>query len=571
MKGLSKNWQIQKKTPLSFLKERKEISSFLAQILYNRGILNKEEIFSFLNPDYKKNLHSPFLFADMKKAVLRILEAVKKKEKILIWGDYDVDGICATAILLEVLNFLGAENLDFYIPEKEKEGYGLSSNTLKEKAKEKINLIITCDCGISAEKEIKEAKKLGIDVIITDHHISPSVIPPALAILNPKIKNSPYPFSELSGSGVAFKLAQGLIEEKLGKKDEKGEIFLKWLLDLVALGTLADVVPLISENRVLSKFGLIVLRKTQREGLNLLYRISGVEKEGLSTSDIIYRIIPRLNAAGRMAHGEIALNLLLEKNPEKAAFLAFELDKLNEQRQKVTERVLKEARGKIREIKQGQKILIVEGEGWPVGILGVVAGRLKDEYGMPVLVFNKENGIHTGSARSVDGFDITEALADFDDLLIRFGGHKKAAGLSLPEELFENFYENLHDLAKKKLSSFNLIPTLHIDLEFSFSDLTPVLISEIKKLEPFGLLNPRPIFLTKSILVKEKRSFGSKKQHLKLILKDKNIIKEAVGFGLGFQDDFKKGEIIDIVWTPEENYLEENIDIKILDIKKAKN
>jgi len=562
-----KNWIIYPKAPQKFFDSQKEFSPLFVQLLYNRGLKNKKEIHSFLNPDYKKDTFSPFLFSEMEKSVSRILEGITRGEKILIWGDYDVDGITATIILFETLKFLGAKNLDYYIPDKEKEGYGISLEILNQKIKENFNLIITCDCGISAEKEIKKAQQLGVDVIVTDHHNPPSVLPPAFAILNPKLKKSNYPFEELSGSAVAFKLAQGIIYKKLGENNILGENFLKWLLDIVALGILADVVPMVSENRVLAKYGLLVLKKTKRPGLRLMYRIANINPENLTTSDVIFKIVPRLNAAGRLANAKIAFNLLSENDPTKAVVYAFELEKLNDKRQRLESKILKEARATIK-IEKDQRILIVEGKGWPVGVLGIIAGRLKDEYGLPTIVFNKENGIHIGSARSVDGFDITEVLSGLGDFLIKFGGHKKAAGLSLPEELFESFYENLQKIAKEKISQEEVLPSLHIDMECSFQDITPHFIEEIKLLEPFGLLSPRPVFLTKNVIIKDKKIFGSRKQHLKLLIKNGKIIKEALAFGWGFFDNFKKDQKVSIVWSWEESSRTDNFEIKILDIQK---
>lgn len=567
MKRPNKNWIIYPKAPESFLNKKKEFSPLFAQILYNRGLKNEKDIELFLRPDYERDLHSPFLFNDMEKAVNRILKAIEKDEKILIWGDYDVDGITATIILWETLKILGAQQLEYYIPKKEKEGYGLSLPVLKEKIKKGISLIITCDCGISAEKEIQWAQKMKVDVIITDHHNPPQKLPPAYALLNPKVKNCGYPFQELAGSGVAFKLSEGLIYKKLGKNNHKGINFLKWLLDLVALGTLADVVPLVGENRVLTKYGFLVLSKTKRPGLDLLFKIASVDKENLTSSDIVFRVVPRLNAAGRLAHADIALKLLLESDPSLAVIYAFELEKLNEKRQRLENKILKEARSKIK-IEKDQKIIIVEGERWPVGVLGIIAGRLKDEFGLPVIVFNKENGVHVGSARSIEEFDITEALSNLGQILINFGGHKKAAGLSLPEELFESFYENFHKIAKEKLSEKEILPTLHIDSECSFSDISSLFIKEIRQLEPFGLLNPRPIFLTKNVIIKDKKTFGSRKQHLKFLLKNGNIVKEALAFGWGFLDDFQDGEVVSIVWSFEDAGRLDNFEIKILDIKK---
>ncbi len=573
---LAKKWQFPSPLPQKILRQFSELNPLVVQLLWQRGIIknqntseeNRKAVTSFLSPQYQSNLYDPFLMKGMDSAVSRILKALRDRSKIAIWGDYDVDGLTATALMFETLKFLKAKEVLLYLPEKEKEGYGLNKGGIEKLAKEGVSCLITVDCGIASYQEINLARKLGIDVIVTDHHHVPPKLPQAYAILNPKQRNCSYPFKDLSGVGVAFKLASGLLE----KARVQGQVnFLKWLLDLVAVGTLADIVSLLDENRVLVKYGLIVLGKTRRIGLALLMQICGIDSGEVLSSQISYHLAPRLNAAGRMGEAKIALELLLAQEAGEAAKLASEIDKLNEKRQRLTEKILAEARAKIGEVAPDTKIIMVSGSNWPVGVLGVVASRLKDEFSRPVLVFNKDGRIGKGSVRSVDGFDISEALDTLGDVLIKFGGHSRAAGLSLPEEFFDQFYDRLHKLASQKIKPSDLRPVLNIDAELKLSDIDLALYNDLSQLEPFGLGNHQPHFLFRKVEIKKIDLVGGKKQHLKLVVSQGDKELSAIGFGFGASaKELKVGDKIDIVshLISDDYNSYNNLTLKIIDWRK---
>lgn len=573
----SKKWQIALKIPPEVLRQFPEINPLLLQILWNRGIISPKPkaqspkpkiIEEFLEPKYEDGLYDPFLIKGMEKAILRILKAIKRKEKIALWGDYDTDGICAAILLFEALNYLGAFSVEIYLPEKETEGYGLNKEGIKKLAKKKISLIITCDCGISSVEEVKLASSLGIEVVISDHHKIPERLPDAYAILNPHQRENGYPFADLSGVGVTFKLAQALLEKSERHSKIENQNFLKWQLDLVALGTLADIVSVTDENRVLVKYGLLVLSKTQRPGLSTLFRICNITPSRISSYDISYKLAPRLNAAGRLASPYLALNLLLEKEPSEAAKIALDLDQLNLKRQRLTEKVLAEAKKQI-EIDKETKLIIVSGKRWPLGILGNVASRLKEEYGMPTLVLSEANGQHTGSARSIDGFDITEALGTCGDLLLKFGGHARAAGLSLTPEAFESLAMRLHDLAGQHLTYSDLSPILNIDAILDLDEINIENFKTLQSLEPFGLGNPKPNFLAKEMKIQKIEKVGGNR-HLKLLVSSGKKVISAIGFGLG-KSKLNIGEKINLVFNLilDDYNNQDTIALKIIDFKKS--
>ena len=391
---MTKKWRLAPTINDGLIAQFPAIPILILQLMSNRGLLTQKAIDEFLNPDYGRDIHSPFLFKDMAKAVAEIFSTILKKEKIAVYGDYDADGICGTVILAETLRSLGAE-VEAYIPHREKEGYGLNEPALKELANAGNKLIITTDCGVTNIKETALANELGLRVIITDHHNPAPEVPPALAVINPKIVGETYPFKDLAGVGVAFKLAQALAEEdkKRGQKMPLG--FEKWLLDLAAIGTIADMSPLLGENRTLVKYGLIVLNKTRRLGLKILMEETSLTGE-ISAQNVAFQIAPRFNAAGRLNHANAVYKLLTTGSTKEARSLAQELNRANQERQRLTDQILVEIRNGWGEVDAKEKVLFAIGDNWPVGVVGLVAGKLCDEFYRPVLVMTRLSGQSAG-------------------------------------------------------------------------------------------------------------------------------------------------------------------------------
>ena len=581
---MKKNWRLKPKIPQDFLKKFPEYSHLVLQLLYNRGITEKDQIGDFFNFDYNKNLHDPFLMEDMDKAVKRILKAIQKKEKIAVFGDYDVDGITSTAILSKTLQLLGNEP-EIYIPDRAKEGYGLNLKAVQYLKKQKINLMITVDCGISDFKEITLANQLGIDTIITDHHSIPEKIPPALAILNPRLKNCAYPFKDLAGVGVAYKLAQALI-----CKSKANNGFEKWLLDLVALGTVADCVSLLGENRILVHYGLIVLNKTKNPGLKKLIEISRVssrKKEGgIISEDISFVLAPRLNAAGRMDHANLSFQLLMSEDEIEIEKIAQKLEKKNQERQKRTKEITEEAKKRFykknsaKDKEKMEKIIFETDSNWQIGLVGLVAGKLSNEFSRPALIFSKGEKKSVGSGRSIPCFNLIEAVSRCKDLLLEFGGHSQAVGFSILNDKLDDFYQSLKFIAERNLKEKDLVPTFEIETEVKGKDLDWDFFKQISKFTPFGKANPMPLFLMRNLQIKEKRAVGNGEKHLKMKLLWKSSdgnhekIFEAIGFNFGncfFK--LEENDFIDVVFELISNHWNgySSLQLKVVDLRKSKN
>jgi len=537
----------------------KKSNNLIEQLLANRKI-KKEEQSSFLNPDFQKGLHDPFLMKGMKEAVARIEAAILKKETVGVFGDYDADGIPGLALLYEVLTKLGL-NVVPYIPSRS-EGYGLNKEGIDFFIKENVTLMVTVDLGIRSLEKVQYAKDHGINVIVTDHHEPGDKIPDCI-IVNPKQKLDKYPFRELSGCGVAFKLTQGL-----SKSNKVLSLnYLKWLMDLVAIATICDIVPLVDENRIFAKFGLIVLRKTRRIGLQKLYLVAGLDPEKIDTYTVGFQIGPRLNAPGRMDHANQSFYLLTSVDEKKAAELAGSLDQINRRRQLELERVLKEAEEKV--IEDGlnkNKVILVTGENWPHGIIGLVAGRLMEEYGRPVIVCEKRENDYRGSARSIDAYNIVEALEASKEYLTSYGGHAKAAGLIFEHKNIKDFYKRLLKIADEKLKDEDLVSKLKIDANIKSNEINQDLYDNLEKFEPFGLGNPRPVFAINEAEISETKLVGQDNKHLKLKI---NGI-DAIGFDFGSLAQSINDSEAQVAFTLDENVWNNttNLQLKILDIKQ---
>lgn len=557
-------WKVKDKAPEEFFKENHQYNEIILQLLYNRGIKKKDEIERFLNPDWERDLYDPFLMKGIPEALSRIIKAKKDKEKIGLFGHFDVDGVVSMALINEMFKELGLP-VSPYVPAR-KEGYGLTRSAVHQFHKEKVNLIITVDTGSTSFSEIKLAQRLGMDTIVLDHH-QVFEKPEAFAFVNPNQKGCRYPFKELAGVGVVFKLVQAAVSDRgFGFKNK--DAFLKWRADLVALGTVCDVMPLLSENRVFSKFGLIVLNKTKRIGLKKLYQKARVSPPYINPYIVSYVIGPRLNAPGRIDHASASFYLLTTSDPFLAENLAVKLENINQERQALLDRLLEEAK---KEVEDGgylnKKLIIVGKQTWPSGLIGLIAGRLKDEYTRPVIALSVGQEESKGSARSIDNFHITEALAECEECLIRFGGHKKAAGFSILTEKIEELKRRLINQAEKRLTDEDITPVLEIDAKINLSSVNWSLWKSLEKFEPTGLGNPAPIFLAENVRVEDVKQVGQQGQHLKL----KIYGFDALFFGKGdLTQTLNPSDIIDIVFqvVVDQYNNEQKLALKILDLRK---
>jgi single-stranded-DNA-specific exonuclease len=478
-------------------------AAIVAALLARRGYRTPTAIADFLAPT-PVTLADPFLLAGMDRAVDRLGQALAGGERIAIWGDYDVDGLTSTALLDQVLRGIGCAPPHLHIPHRVREGYGLKQDGISRLAATGMTLLVAVDCGVSDRAAIAHATALGIDTIVLDHHQLPPLLPDAVAVVNPHRPDSAYPFRDLAAVGVAFTLARALDKAgfALGGVWGENELDLLDLLDLVALGTVADVVPLAEENRALVAWGLNALRHTTRPGLVALSQVAALTPERLTAWEIGHALGPRLNAAGRVAGPEPALQLLRSTSPEEALPLAQELDRLNRERQRELARIVEEAIARVEAdgpLDDTRPILQLDGHGWTAGVVGLVAGRLTERYSRPTIVLERGEAFSKGSARSIDGFNLVEALAACADLLDHYGGHAKAAGLTVANENLEGLRVRLLEIATARLSADHLRPSLALDLELAAGDLTYATAEAIGTLEPFGHGNPEPLLLVRAV------------------------------------------------------------------------
>jgi len=501
------------------------IHQLLAQLLCNRGISEPSQIEAFLNADSRLEA-DPFLLPDMSQAVSRAYQALLSGEEIAIYGDFDADGITATALLVQGLSALGGKVIP-YIPHRYREGYGLQVAALEKLRKQGISLIITVDTGITAIAEIQKARKMGIDIIVTDHHLPLASLPPALAVVNPKRSDSTCQSTELAGVGVAFKLFQALL------KGSGREELLNRLLDLVALGTVTDMVPLIGDNRYWVKRGLELLNNTERLGLQEMMRGASLKPGNLDTESISWVLGPRLNAAGRLDDAATSYKLLLTQDPQEATSLASELEEKNAKRQRLTSELLERARKRVIATGTDSPLLMTGEEDYPAGVMGLVAGRLSEEFYRPVLIFKFGADTCRGSGRSIPEFDLMAALKDCRDLLSNFGGHTKAAGFTVPTTNLAQFQKRLLTLAEAQLAGLDLRPHIDIDAEVPLSVFTGETFTQIQRLAPFGSGNPLPAFVSRHVEIVDQRQIGSQGEHLGLKIKQGGTIWDAIGFRFG--------------------------------------
>lgn len=547
-------WKVASKIDQTQIDKFPEIDPVVLQLMHNRGLTTQGEIDEFFNPDFSQDIHDPYLFKQMQPAVNRIIQAHTRQELVCIYGDYDADGVCGTAILSSVFDELDV-TYTTYIPHRDKEGYGLNNQAIDKLAKQNVNLIITVDCGISNFQQVKyAADKYGIDVIVTDHHDLPNDLPPAVACIHSRLKKETYPFKLLSGGGTAYKLAQALLQEKyFGLDESQIEYTQKWLLDMVALSTVGDIMPLIGENRTLVKYGLIVLQKTKRIGLQQLYQIAGIDAASINTNTVGWQIVPRINSAGRISHAKLAYDLLTTQNIEQAIKLAHQLDSGNKERQKITEDNFntadKQAQQQL-EQEDEPTVLVVFDKHWSPGVLGLVAGKLVRRYNRPAYALTQLDGSYVGSGRSISQFDVTLALREHDDLLVKYGGHPAACGLTIQKKNFKAFNKQIKEYAVQQLAQVDISPVIDVEAEIEFELFNWDLFEQIDKFEPFGEGNPQPNFVMRDLEVVDWQTVGSDDQHLRLFFKKNGHTKKAIAFGLGeWAADLKLGVRVDVVCT----------------------
>ena len=562
---MNKKWQIYEtdENKIQEISQKYNLNKLLSTILANRNIIDEKDIKQFLTPT-RKDFHDPFLIHDMEKAVERIIKAIEKQEKVTIYGDYDVDGITSITVLKRYLSDRGLE-VETYIPNRLNEGYGLNKEAIEKIHNNGCQLMITVDCGISGIEEIEYANSLGIETIVTDHHEPGNELPKAFAVIDNKRKDSNYPFRELAGVGVVFKLIQA-ISIKLGLAEEE---YLKYL-DIVCIGTISDIVPLVDENRVITKLGLMLVRQTKNIGLKAILKTSGYNK--IDSNTISFGVAPRINACGRMGVAEEALELFLSKNVNHVMELARKLNDHNRVRQETEKSIFEEALKQIQEKHLDENnTIVVGGENWHHGVIGIVSSKITEMYFKPSILLSFEgDDLGKGSGRSIPGFDLHDALMKCEDCIEKFGGHSMAIGITVKRENLEKLKQELENIAiEEKIDE--IVPIIKIDAKIDLSEVNKEMVESLKELEPFGEGNKMPIFAFKNLKIDSIRALSEGK-HLKLTLKDNNTIVNAIGFNMGeLAQDYRIGDKIDVVGTLEINSFNgtDSIQINMKDLMKS--
>ena len=555
----TKRWEVLPKAPEAHFDKFRDLPRLVVQILYNRGIFEEAAVYKFIQRTYATQ--DPFQMQGIIPAVERILKAIDERERIIVYGDYDADGVTATALLVQALQAFDANVLP-YIPDRFEEGYGLNKEAIQELAEQQASLIITVDCGIRSIDEVRYGQDLGLHFIITDHHqiaqnsAGQDQLPPALAVINPKRADCCFPFKEFAGVGLAFKLVQALIQAWTTRHGQPPALRESDLLDLVSLGTVADMAPLVDENRILVRAGLEVLNQPCRPGVAALINQSRSASSKVTAGTIGFILGPRLNAAGRLTHARLAYKLLTTSNPIEAQALARELDEVNAERQTMTQDYVNQARDQILSKKADSFLHLVVDPDFNQGVVGLVASRLTDELYRPVLVAQQGEQFTKGSGRSIPEFDITRALDQCADLLVKYGGHAAAAGFTVDNTNLAQFEARLAEIANQALLDKELQKTLIVDAEINLRGVKPELVDQIENLQPFGYSNPTPKFTTRDLLIKYQTTVGRDGNHLKMKLFDGKSTWDAIGFGLGplaSQPAHKPGCKIAAVYTIEYN------------------
>lgn len=548
---------------VSVLSKEGGIPVSLARILINRDINNWQKAHNFFYGTLD-DLHDPYLMDGMQAAVERIGKAASNREKVIIFGDYDVDGILSVVILIRALESLGID-VDYYIPDRLKDGYGIKPEYIRIVKQREASLAISVDCGIKALEFVREAEKIGVDVIITDHHQPGEILPEALAVLNPAVSSSGYPDKNLAGIGVVFKLIQAIL-----KKEGKASV-LPHYLKLVSIGTIADIVELQNENRIFVKFGLKALENVANKGLKSLLEVCGLKGNKVNTGDVGFRIGPRINAAGRLGKAELSVKLFFSDSVEESKNLALRLDGLNAERQGVEKKTLKQAMCRVEDklLHERYKLLILGCEEWHRGVIGIVASRLKESFNRPVILFVYKDGIAYGSGRSIKEFSLINCLQQVENSLLNFGGHPMAVGCELSCDKMDSFKQAVNIYADNMIQPEDLRKKIHIDTKINFNDIDAKFLDMLSLLSPFGMGNPRPVFLTENVEIVAE-PIKIKRRHIKALVRNDGIVFEAIGWGKGdWKDRLFKGDRISIVYSLNfSEYLgEERLYLNMEDIK----
>lgn len=558
-----KRWKIAPVVPSYLVEELKDYSPVTRQLLYNRGITSKIEAEHYLQADLPG--YSPFLLSGMTEVVDRLLYAVDHREKIAIYGDYDVDGVTATTLMVEVLQAYGAD-VQWYIPNRFDEGYGLNADAVRELHERGVDVLLTVDCGIRSPGEARLAAQQGMDIIISDHHQPGSELPEAVGVICPKQAGNVYPYEHLSGVGLAFKIAEAL----LLRRPLVGVSAHNWL-DLVALGTVADVVPLTGENRSLVRKGLEILKQSNREGILALARVAGLKLPSIESSHIGFILGPRLNAAGRVESAKAAVELLLARDLFQAGILAQQLDAQNRERQRLTQEVQERAI-EIASAGKSDYLIMAFDPTFNPGVVGLAASRLVELYYRPAIVGQSEEdaGQTRASCRSIPEFHITRALDQCAELLERHGGHQAAAGFTVRNENLPVLQERLSSIAEQTLGNLDLIPSLHADMELPLSEIQPEVLWDLQRLQPTGEGNPEAFFVSRGVQVKDARCVGARGEHLKLSLVDGRIVWDAIAFRQGHHIQ-NMPRFVDVLYTLEQNTYNGNttLQLRVRDLKPA--
>ena len=568
---MKKRWVVNtppKWEKIETLSKQLNCSHVIANLLIQRGVETADEAHSFFNPTLNM-LHDPFLMKDMDKAVIRLEKAIQTEEKIMIYGDYDVDGTTAVALLYKYLKNK-CEKPEYYIPDRYTEGYGVSIRAIDYAAQHGISLMIVTDCGVKAVEKVRYAQTKGVDVIICDHHTPGEQLPEAVAVLDPQRSDCNYPYRWLSGCGVSFKLAQAY---SLKHNLPMSELYN--LLDLICVSIASDIVPITGENRILAHYGLQQLNERPSLGLNTILKFSGINKP-LTINDIVFRIGPKINAAGRVESGNKSVELLIADDAKKAMEVAESINNFNDQRKKLDHNITEEALEYIGQAQydQSQKATVLYNPNWHKGVIGIVASRLTEYYYRPTVILTESNGLATGSARSVEGFDLYYAISQCSEYLENYGGHKYAAGLTLKLENIEPFRKRFQQIVSETITDEMLIPQINIDAKIKLGDITPELYNMIQKFAPFGPNNNIPVFMTENVTnFIGSKQVGRNNEHLKLVVVDDTRIcndRSGIAFSMGdYFNRISKGEYFDICYTLQENVFMGKIDIQMMvrDIK----
>ena len=563
-----KTWKLKPESSLvPQLVRDAHVTPLQAQLLVNRGLTDIHAIQAFLFPRLSQMI-DPMRMKGMDEAIKAIVLAMEERQKITVYGDYDADGLTATALLATFLSHLGI-SVATYVPDRLNEGYGLNEKAVKQIHETGTGLIITVDCGISNEREVNLAKNLGVDVVITDHHLMSNGFQAKCPVVNPQQPGCSFPFKDLSGVGLSFFLAVGL-RAALRKKGwfKTGiEPDLRDYLDLAALGTMADRVPLLGQNRMLVSVGVSRMAQSIWPGIRAIMNVAGVGITDVSSDDLAYRVAPRLNAPGRMGDSRLGLQVLMSENQSEADLLANKIDAANVRRQALEQEILEQAMSMIDDRMAGRRTIVLSSENWHTGVLGIVSSRLVDRYHRPVMMAAIKDGLAVGSGRSIDGFDLYGAMKKMSGLFDKFGGHYHAAGFTLPANRLEKLKEDLEAEAEIHLHPKDLIPSIRVDSELLFRNITPDVIKQINALAPFGEGNPEPVFMARSVKVFNSRVVGER--HLKLRLGQEGQALDAIGFRLGRHHSLK-GASMDLLFTPEINRWQgtESVQLKIVDLAR---